>query len=53
MGAFGHEFAARDRQATVNFGEAARVAGTERIVYLGGLEAVRSRAWRRRRADLP
>jgi uncharacterized protein YbjT (DUF2867 family) len=40
MGASGSEFAARDRQAAVNFGEAARAAGTERIVYLGGLEAI-------------
>jgi uncharacterized protein YbjT (DUF2867 family) len=40
MGASGDEFAARDRQAAVNFGEAARAAGTERVIYLGGLEAV-------------
>lgn len=31
------EFARRDRQAAVNFGEAARDAGVERVVYLGGL----------------
>jgi uncharacterized protein YbjT (DUF2867 family) len=33
-------FAARDRQAAVNFGEAASAAGVERVVYLGGLEPV-------------
>ena len=33
----GGDFAARDREAAVNFGEAARDAGVERIVYLGGL----------------
>ena len=32
-----HEFARRDREAAVNFGEAARDAGVERVVYLGGL----------------
>ena len=31
------DFAARDRAAAVNFGEAARAAGVERVVYLGGL----------------
>jgi uncharacterized protein YbjT (DUF2867 family) len=31
------EFARRDRTAAVNFGEAARAAGVERVVYLGGL----------------
>jgi uncharacterized protein YbjT (DUF2867 family) len=31
------EFARRDRQAAVNFGEAARDAGVQRVVYLGGL----------------
>jgi uncharacterized protein YbjT (DUF2867 family) len=31
------EFARRDREAAVNFGEAARAAGVERVVYLGGL----------------
>jgi uncharacterized protein YbjT (DUF2867 family) len=30
-------FAARDRQAAVNFGEAAAAAGVERVIYLGGL----------------
>jgi len=36
MGASG-DFAALDRQAALNFGEAARRAGVRRIVYLGGL----------------
>jgi uncharacterized protein YbjT (DUF2867 family) len=31
------DFARRDREAAVNFGEAARAAGVERVVYLGGL----------------
>ena len=31
------EFAKRDREAAVNFGEAARDAGVERVIYLGGL----------------
>ena len=31
------DFAARDRAAAVNFGEAASEAGVERVVYLGGL----------------
>jgi uncharacterized protein YbjT (DUF2867 family) len=31
------DFARRDREAAVNFGEAAREAGVERVVYLGGL----------------
>jgi len=34
----GDEFAARDRQAAANFGAAARDAGVERVIYLGGLE---------------
>ncbi|HWT22567.1 MAG TPA: NAD-dependent epimerase/dehydratase family protein [Solirubrobacteraceae bacterium] len=34
------EFARRDREAAVNFGEAARDCGTERVVYLGGLGPV-------------
>jgi uncharacterized protein YbjT (DUF2867 family) len=34
----GGDFAARDRQAAVNFGEAASAAGVERVIYLGGLE---------------
>jgi uncharacterized protein YbjT (DUF2867 family) len=34
------DFAARDRQAAVNFGEAASAAGVERVIYLGGLEPV-------------
>jgi uncharacterized protein YbjT (DUF2867 family) len=33
----GGGFAARDRQAAVNFGEAASAAGVQRVVYLGGL----------------
>jgi uncharacterized protein YbjT (DUF2867 family) len=33
----GDDFARRDREAAVNFGEAAREAGVERVVYLGGL----------------
>ena len=45
----GKDFAARDRQAAVNFGEAAKAAGVERVIYLGGLgaedsEHLRSRA---------
>jgi uncharacterized protein YbjT (DUF2867 family) len=40
MGGGAGSFAARDREAAVNFGEAARAAGTERVIYLGGLEAV-------------
>ncbi len=36
MGASG-DFAAKDRQAAVNFAEAAANAGVERVVYLGGL----------------
>ena len=36
MGASG-EFAARDRLAAKNFGEAAKAAGVKKIVYLGGL----------------
>jgi uncharacterized protein YbjT (DUF2867 family) len=36
----GGDFASRDRQAAVNFGEAARAAGVERVIYLGGLEPV-------------
>ena len=35
----GGDFAARDRAAAVNFGEAAKDAGVERVVYLGGLGA--------------
>jgi uncharacterized protein YbjT (DUF2867 family) len=33
----GGDFAARDREGAVNFGEAARDAGVQRVVYLGGL----------------
>jgi lipocalin/uncharacterized protein YbjT (DUF2867 family)/ligand-binding SRPBCC domain-containing protein len=35
--ASGSVFAARDREAAVNFGRAARKAGVRRIIYLGGL----------------
>jgi len=31
------DFAARDREAAANFGEAARAAGVGRVIYLGGL----------------
>ena len=31
------DFAQRDREAAVNFGEAASAAGVQRVVYLGGL----------------
>ena len=37
MGGSDAEFATRDREAAVNFGEAARDAGVERVIYLGGL----------------
>src|SRR5215213_6206786 len=33
----GDDFARHDREAAVNFGEAAREAGVERVIYLGGL----------------
>ncbi len=33
----GGDFAAKDRQAAVNFGEAAAQAGVKRVIYLGGL----------------
>jgi uncharacterized protein YbjT (DUF2867 family) len=36
------DFARRDREAAVNFGEAARDAGVTRVVYLGGLGDARS-----------
>jgi len=36
----GDDFAERDKQAARNFGAAAREAGVERIVYLGGLGEV-------------
>src|SRR6478752_9454172 len=38
MGSGDSGFAARDRAAAVNFGEAARATGVGRVVYLGGLE---------------
>lgn len=34
----GHDFAARDREAARRFGEAARAAGVQRVIYLGGLQ---------------
>jgi uncharacterized protein YbjT (DUF2867 family) len=34
------EFAERDRRAAANFGTAARDAGVERVIYLGGLEGL-------------
>ena len=34
------EFAERDRRAAANFGRAARDAGVERVIYLGGLEGL-------------
>ena len=45
------DFAARDREAAANFGEAARAAGVGRVIYLGGLGDARTpstcaRAWR-------
>lgn len=37
MGGAKGDFAARDREAAANFAEAAREAGVERVIYLGGL----------------
>ena len=37
MGPARGDFAAQDREAAVNFGEAAAAAGVERVIYLGGL----------------
>ena len=37
MGPGGGDFAQRDRAAAANFGDAARAAGVERVIYLGGL----------------
>ena len=37
MGGAGGDFAQKDRQAAVNFSEAAANAGVERVIYLGGL----------------
>jgi uncharacterized protein YbjT (DUF2867 family) len=34
------DFAERDRRAAANFGDAAREAGVDRVVYLGGLDGV-------------
>jgi uncharacterized protein YbjT (DUF2867 family) len=38
MGAGGDDFAQRDREAAERFGAAAKRAGVERVIYLGGLE---------------
>jgi uncharacterized protein YbjT (DUF2867 family) len=47
MGGDDKDFAAQDRKAAKNFGQAAKAAGVERVVYLGGLhggsEHLRSR----------
>jgi uncharacterized protein YbjT (DUF2867 family) len=48
----GGDFAARDREAAVNVGEAARDAGVERVVYLGGLGAEASSEHLRSRAEV-
>ncbi|MDF1870633.1 MAG: SDR family oxidoreductase [Phycisphaerales bacterium] len=37
MEATGEDYAARDRQLASNFAQAAKAAGVERIIYLGGL----------------
>ena len=37
------EFAERDRRAAANFGRAAKDAGVERVIYLGGLEGLTRR----------
>ncbi len=42
------DFAAKDRQAAVNFAEAAANAGVERVVYLGGLGSEHSEHLRSR-----
>jgi uncharacterized protein YbjT (DUF2867 family) len=42
------DFAERDRQAARAFGSAARAAGVQRVVYLGGLESDRSEHLRSR-----
>jgi uncharacterized protein YbjT (DUF2867 family) len=47
MGTTG-DFAAKDRQAAVNFAEAAANAGVERVVYLGGLGSEQSEHLRSR-----
>jgi uncharacterized protein YbjT (DUF2867 family) len=43
-GASADEFAERDRRAAANFGAAARDAGVERVIYLGGLEGANGAA---------
>jgi uncharacterized protein YbjT (DUF2867 family) len=47
MGA-GGDFAAKDRQAAVNFAEAAARAGVKRVIYLGGLGSTDSEHLRSR-----
>jgi uncharacterized protein YbjT (DUF2867 family) len=42
------DFAERDRRGATNFGEAAKRAGVERVVYLGGLEGAVSEHLRSR-----
>jgi uncharacterized protein YbjT (DUF2867 family) len=51
-GAGSGDFAARDRAAAVNFGEAARDAGVERVIYLGGLGADTSSEHLRSRGEV-
>ena len=48
MGGGGKDFAERDRTGARNFGEAAKAAGVERVVYLGGLEGAVSEHLRSR-----
>lgn len=48
MGGGGGDFAARDRQAAVNFAVAAENAGVQRVIYLGGLGSENSEHLRSR-----
>jgi uncharacterized protein YbjT (DUF2867 family) len=48
----GGDFAARDRQAAVNFGEAAKDAGVRRVIYLGGRGDAASSAHLRSRDEV-
>jgi len=48
----GDDFARRDREAAVNFGEAAREAGVARVIYLGGLGDETSSAHLRSRGEV-
>ncbi|MBE2319140.1 NAD(P)H-binding protein [Solirubrobacter sp. CPCC 204708] len=48
MGGKGGNFAAKDREAAVNFAEAAASAGVERVIYLGGLGSENSEHLRSR-----